>query len=106
MKKRKKARKKHENSKNFTIFVQINLYEEEKMKASISMESLWQIIQSLSLKNKEWLSSKLIENIREENEDINKEELLKKIDAGLKEVKLYKEGKLELKTLEEALNEL
>ena len=70
MKKRKKARKKHENSKNFTIFVQINLYEEEKMKASISMESLWQIIQSLSLKNKEWLSSKLIENIREENEDI------------------------------------
>ena len=35
-----------------------------------------------------------------------KEELLKKIDAGLKEVKLYKEGKLELKTLEEALNEL
>ena len=73
------------------------------------MESLWQIIQSLSLKNKEWLSSKLIENIREENEDISKEELLKKIDAvdaGLKEVKLYKEGKLELKTLEEALNEL
>ena len=34
------------------------------MKASISMESLWLTIQSMSLRNKEWLSSKLAEDIQ------------------------------------------
>lgn len=60
------------------------------MKATISMESLWQTIQSLSLKNKEWLSSKLINDIREEKaetEYISKEEILAGIDAGLKDMK-------------------
>ena len=60
------------------------------MKATISMESLWLIIQSLSLKNKEWLSSKLINDIREEKaetEYISKEEILAGIDAGLKDMK-------------------
>ena len=59
------------------------------MKATVSMELLWQTIQSLSLKNKEWLSSKLIEDIREEKgEDyISKEEVLAMIDAGLKDMK-------------------
>lgn len=38
------------------------------MKATVSMELLWQTIQSLSLKHKEWLSSKLLEDIREEKE--------------------------------------
>ena len=60
------------------------------MKATISMESLWQTIQSLSLKNKEWLSSKLINDIREEKaetEYISKEEVLAGIDAGLKDMK-------------------
>lgn len=54
------------------------------------MESLWQTIQSLSLKNKEWLSSKLINDIREEKaetEYISKEEILAGIDAGLKDMK-------------------
>ena len=35
-----------------------------------------------------------------------KEEILEDIRQGLEEVKLYREGKLELKTLEEALHEL
>lgn len=62
------------------------------MKASISMESLWLTIQSMSLRNKEWLSSKLTEDIQaqkkeQEEEFISKEEILAGIDAGLKDLK-------------------
>ena len=73
------------------------------MKATISMESLWQTIQSLSPRNKKWLSDKLIEDLREEEESIGKEEILTGIDAGLKEVKQTREGKLEEKTAREFL---
>ena len=58
------------------------------MKAAISLESLWQIIQSLSKSNKKWLSEKLLEDINEEEtEYISKEEILAGIDAGLKDLK-------------------
>ena len=72
-----------------------------------TMDSLWQTIQSLSTQNKKWLSDKLIQDLHEEKDKrISKEELLAKIDNGLKEIRLYQEGKLELKTLEEALDEI
>ena len=73
------------------------------MKATISMESLWQTIQSLSPKNKKWLADKLIEDLQIEEESIGKEEILAGIDAGLKEVKQTREGKLEEKTAREFL---
>lgn len=66
------------------------------MKVSASMESLWQYIQSLSLsdRNREWLAAKLLEGTgrkqvkdEEETEYISKEEVLAKIDEGLKDVK-------------------
>ena len=76
------------------------------MKATISMESLWQTIQSLSPKNKKWLADKLIEDLQIEEESIGKEEILAVIDAGLKEVKQTREGKLEEKTAREFLYEL
>mgnify|MGYP001776615278 FL=1 len=76
------------------------------MKATISMESLWQTIQSLSPKNKKWLADKLIEDLQIEEESIDKEEILAGIDAGLKEVKQTREGKLEEKTAREFLYEL
>lgn len=76
------------------------------MKATISMESLWQTIQSLSPKNKKWLADKLIEDLQTEEESIGKEEILAGIDAGLKEVKQTREGKLEEKTAREFLYEL
>ena len=78
------------------------------MKATISMESLWQTIQSLSLKNKEWLSSKLINDIREdkaETEYISKEEILAGIDAGLKDMKAGRTRPAR-ELLEELRNEL
>lgn len=59
------------------------------MKATISMEGLWQTLQPLSKKNKKWLADRLLEDIREEdeNEYISKEEILAGIDAGLKDLK-------------------
>ena len=60
------------------------------MKATISLDSLWQTIQSMSIRNQEWLLDKLQENIRNEKgetEYISKEEILAGIDAGLKDLK-------------------
>ncbi len=78
------------------------------MKATISMESLWEAIQSLPLKNKEWLSSKLIENIRDEKEleYISKEELLEGIRQGLMDVQEARKSGKQPKTLQEVIDEL
>lgn len=78
------------------------------MKATISMESLWQAIQSLPLKNKVWLSSKLIENIRDEKEldYISKEEVLEGIRQGLMDVEEARKSGKQLKTLQEVIDEL
>lgn len=85
------------------------------MKASFSwnLDGVLQFILSLSLsaKNKLWLGEKLIEVAQkeieaEESEFISKEEILAGIDAGLREVKLTREGKLKVKTAREFLNEL
>ena len=67
----------------------------------------------LSLNDKEMLNGvknylkrlKKMEAEKEE-EEITKEEVLAGIDAGLKEVKLSMEGKLEVKTAREFINEL
>ena len=67
----------------------------------------------LSLNDKEMLNRvknylkrlKKMEAEKEE-EEITKEEVLAGIDAGLKEVKLSTEGKLEVKTAREFINEL
>ena len=67
----------------------------------------------LSLNDKEMLNRvktylkrlKKMEAEKEEDE-ISKEEILAGIDAGLKEVKLSMDGKLELKSAREFLNEL
>ena len=69
--------------------------------------------QLLSLNDKEMLNRvknylkrlKKMEAEKEE-EEITKEEVLAGIDAGLKEVKLSMEGKLEVKTAREFINEL
>lgn len=80
------------------------------MKATISRDSLWLTIQSLSLSNQKWLAGKLQQNIREQEEAseeyISKEEVLAGIDAGLKELKLMREGKLKSVPFDELIKEL
>lgn len=77
------------------------------MNATISMDALYTFLKSLSLDsdNERWLGEKLIKDA-EESEYISKEEILAGIDAGLKELKLAREGKLKLKSAEELLEEL
>ena len=80
------------------------------MKATISLEmdSLWQAIQLLSVKNKEWLCDKLVEDLRKEDETeyISKEEILAGIDAGLKERVERKRSGRKAKALDALINEL
>ena len=74
----------------------------------MSMEFLWQTIQSLSLKNKEWLSSKLVKDIQEEKETeyISKQEVLEGIRQGLKDIQESRANGKKLKTLQEVIDEL
>ncbi len=60
------------------------------MKTTISLDGLWQAIQTLPINNQKWLASKLQENIsKEENntEYISKEEILAGIEEGLMDLK-------------------
>ena len=70
------------------------------------MELLWQTIQSLSLKHKEWLSSKLLEDIREEKggDYISKKEILDGIRQGLKDVQDARKNGTPTKTLQDVIN--
>jgi len=73
------------------------------MNATISMDGLWTAIQSLSLSKRKWLSGKLIENIREQEDEqyISKQEVLAGIDAGLKDLKAGR-----MRPIEELFREL
>ena len=58
------------------------------MRTSAAMENLWLYLQSLPKSNKKWLSEKLIEDLKMQDEEtISKEEILAGIDRGLKDVK-------------------
>ena len=56
------------------------------MKATISMESLWQTISTLSLNNRKWLAKRLREDIEDnrltEAENIAVKKGLKEIESG------------------------
>lgn len=90
------------------IFAGVKPYKENKdMKATISLDSLWATIQSLSINNQKWLASKLQENIRAkeeaEAEYISKEELLAGIRSGLEDLKAGRKRSIDelIKELEE-----
>ena len=64
------------------------MWEEQDMRTSAAMENLWLYLQSLPKSNKKWLSEKLIEDLKMQDEEtISKEEILAGIDRGLKDVK-------------------
>lgn len=56
------------------------------MNATISMEGLWAIVDSLSVKNKKWLADKLRVSLSSPKKS-KEEELLDGIDKSLREVK-------------------
>ncbi len=83
------------------------MWEEQDMRTSAAMEHLWLYLQSLPKSNKKWLSEKLIEDLKAQDEEtISKEEILAGIDRGLKEMAERKRTGRRAKTLEELINEL
>ena len=56
------------------------------MNATISMEGLWAIVDSLSVKNKKWLADKLLVSLSSPKKS-KEEEILVGIDKSLREVK-------------------
>lgn len=70
------------------------------LKVRLSVKKLAELAQQLSPKQK----AKLITLLQEDEEAyMTKEELVEQIKEGLEEVKLYKEGKIKLRTLKEFL---
>lgn len=70
------------------------------LKVRLSVKKLAELAQQLSPKQK----AKLITLLQEDEEEyMTKEELVEQIKEGLEEVKLYKEGKIKLRTLKEFL---
>ena len=64
------------------------MWEEQDMRTSAEMENLWLYLQSLPKSNKKWLSEKLIEDLKMQDEEtISTEEILAGKDRGLKDVK-------------------
>lgn len=70
------------------------------LKVRLSVKKLAELAQQLSPKQK----AKLITLLQEDEEEyMTKEELVEQIKEGLEEVKLYKEGRIKLRTLKEFL---
>lgn len=64
------------------------------------------LAQQLPKKQKAKLVSLLVNEPEEEKDEMTKAELVARIREGLEEVKLYKQGKIKLQTLEEFLNDV
>lgn len=77
------------------------------MNITASTESLWTYIQSLSLnrENREWLAKKLLDSDND-TETLSKEELLDDFRQSCKEVRSFLDGKMELLTINDVLNEI
>lgn len=56
------------------------------MNATISLEGLWAIVDSLSLKNKKWLSDKLHTSISE-SKNTEEEKIINGLSQSIKEAK-------------------
>lgn len=67
------------------------------MKATVSLDSIWNLIQSLSLDNQKWLADKVYEEINHQQARKKKELVFPKIPANREispEVKAMSMGKL------------
>jgi hypothetical protein len=67
---------------------------------SLTIDQIISILSQLPPVEKRKISQYLAKETKKENK------IIKDIEEGLKEVKLHKEGKIQLKTLDQLLNEL
>lgn len=76
------------------------------MKATLPIETIYNMLSSLSISNKKWLADHLYADIKQYQDARNKEQLILDLESSMLEVKAFKEGKKKLKTAEELINEL
>ena len=76
------------------------------MEATLPLETIYQMLSSLSVSNKKWLADHLYADIEQSTGVRSKEQLLSDMAVALDEAKAFKEGKVMLKTADSLLNEL
>lgn len=79
------------------------------MNITLPLNSIYEMLTSLSVSNKKWLADHLYEDIEQEESAKalkQKKELASTIETGWKEVNSAIDGKCKLKTADELLSEL
>ena len=70
------------------------------------LETIYDMLSSLSVGNKKWLADHLYADIRESQDARTKEQLALDMEASLLEAKAFKEGQKTLKTADALIDEL
>ena len=76
------------------------------MNATLPLETIYDMLSSLSVGNKKWLADHLYADIRESQDARTKEQLALDMEMSLLEAKVFKEGQKTLKTAVALIDEL
>ena len=76
------------------------------MNATLPLETIYDMLSSLSVGNKKWLADHLYADIRESQGARTKEQLSLDMEMSLLESKAFKEGQKTLKTADALIDEL
>ena len=76
------------------------------MNATLPLETIYDMLSSLSVGNKKWLADHLYADIRESQDARTKEQLALDMEMSLLEAKAFKEGQKTLKTEDALIDEL
>ena len=76
------------------------------MNVTLRLETIYEMLSSLSVGNKKWLADHLYADIRQSQDVRTKEQLALDMEMSLHEAKAFKDGHKTLKTADAFLNEL
>ena len=76
------------------------------MNVTLPLETIYDMLSSLSVGNKKWLADHLYADIRESQDARTKEQLALDMETSLLEAKAFKEGQKTLKTADALIDEL
>ena len=76
------------------------------MDVTLPLETIYDMLSSLSVGNKKWLADHLYADIRQSQDVRSKEQLALDMEKSLLEAKTFKEGQKTLKSADTLINEL
>lgn len=76
------------------------------MNVTLPLETIYNMLSSLSVDNKKWLADHLYADIRQSQDSRTKELLTLDMESALLEAKAFKDGQKTLKTVDALINEL